>query len=207
MTTNPSQNTDPPGQTPPGSDPQGQTPPPTLGQTPPAPPQQQQKTPLDTLPSDVQDYIKLLRKEAKETREALEAEARRKTEAEQQRLKEQGEFKQLAEKHENRVKELEPIATRYTSLAQLVSGQIEDQVKDWPAEIKVFDPGTDAPIEERLEWVKKSRPLVEKMIQQNQAGQPGNAPNPRPAAGQAGTAQQNIDALRQRYQTSRGNPF
>jgi len=100
--------------------------------------------------------------------------------AEAARLKEAGEFKSLAEKHEARVKELEPINDRYSALSGLVASQIEAQIKDWPAEVKAFDPGADAPIEQRLAWLEKSKPLIEKLAQQQRATNPGNGPNPRP---------------------------
>jgi hypothetical protein len=102
--------------------------------------------------------------------------------AEQARLKEQGEFKQLAEQHEARVRELEPQVERLQTLASLVNTQIKAQIKDWPATVKVFDPGEDAPIEQRLAWVEKSKPLIEQLQIQAKGQQPGNGPNPRPTA-------------------------
>jgi hypothetical protein len=119
--------------------------------------------------------------------------------AEQQRLKEQGEYKQLAEQHAARVQELEPVAQSYAQLAELVSGQIESQIKDWPAELKAFDPGKDAPIESRLAWLEKSKPLLEKLMQQVRSTQPGNAPSPRPAGTNPG---KDVDELRTRYRES-----
>ena len=99
--------------------------------------------------------------------------------AEQVRLAEQGQFKQLAEQHEARVKELEPLAQSYAALADQLGKQVEGQMKDWPAEVKAFYPGSDAPIEQRLAWLEKSRALVEKLQQARST--PGNAPNPKPA--------------------------
>lgn len=119
--------------------------------------------------------------------------------AEQQRLKEQGEYKTLAEKHEARVKELEPLAQSYTQLATLVSGQIEAQIKDWPEEVKAFDPGPDS-VEQRLAWIEKSRPLVAKLTQQQAKPAPGNSPNPKPAGGNQ--QQADVDELRQRYRST-----
>lgn len=99
----------------------------------------------------------------------------------EERLKQQGEFQKLAEQHESRVKELEPTVERYTQLSSLVSQQIEAQIKDWPPEAKIFDPGKDAPIEQRLDWMNKAKALVDKLQAQPQT-RPGNAPNPRPAS-------------------------
>lgn len=164
--------------TPPGTEPQGQTPAtPPQGQTPAG----NQKTSIDSLPPDIQEYIKSLRADAKKYRDASEAEAKAKQAAEEQRLKEQGEFKQLAEKHETRVKELEPKAQELAELAELFTKQVQEQMKDWPQEVKNFYPGDDAPIKQRLDWLDKSRALVERLNQQRPSS-PGNRPNP-PAVG------------------------
>lgn len=182
------------GTTPEPGSPQGQTPNPQ-GLT----PNGSQKTPIAALPPDIQDYIKTLREEAKALNKEKEAEAQAKRQAEEARLKEQGEYKTLAEKHEARVRELEPLAQSYTQLATLVSGQIEAQIKDWPEEVRAFDPGKDAPIEQRLAWIEKSRALVAKL--QGQARPAGNGPNPRPAGG-AQHQQANVEELRQRYRST-----
>lgn len=179
MTTNPSQNTDPPGQTPPGSDPQGQTPNPqsqTQSGT-------SQKTPIDSLPADIQDYIARLRSEAEEANKQKKAEAHAKQAAEEQRLREQGEFKLLAEKHEARVKELEPKAARFDELAEKIRKQIKTATKEWPAEVKTFYPGDDADISVLQDWYDRSQPLLERFTQQARGQAPGNRPNP-PAQGQ-----------------------
>ena len=180
----------PPGQTPPGGLPPqgGQTPPaqpPPPGQTPPGQQPPVQRTPFDQLPLDVQDYIKSLRDEAKETRKALDAEARAKQQAEEARLQEQGQWKALAEKHQTRVQELEPIAADYAALASLLSTEIEEEIKDWPPESKTFYPGKDAPIKSLVEWRNKARPLVTKLQLQAQGQLPGNRPNPTPQGGRS----------------------
>ncbi len=102
--------------------------------------------------------------------------------AEQHRLKEQGEFKQLAEKHEARVKELEPTIERYTKLSDLVHEQIKEQISSWPDEVKSLVPGKETPVEERLASLEKLKPLAERFAQQQRGMQPGNSPNPKPSA-------------------------
>jgi len=133
------------------------------------------------LPPDIQDYIKRLRDEAEEANKLRKAEAKAKAEAEAARLKEQGEFKALAEKHETRVKELEPIAESYTRLASTMNAQIEAEIKDWPPEVKSLVPASDVPVESRLEHMNRLRPLLEKLQVQARGTQPGNSPNPRPS--------------------------
>lgn len=131
---------------------------------------------------DLQRQITELRTEnAKHRAKNKEQEASAQA-AEQQRLKEQGEFKQLAEKHEARVKELEPTVERYTKLSDLVHEQIKAQVKDWPDEVKSLVPGKETPVEERLASLEKLKPLAERFAQQQRGTQPGNSPNPKPSA-------------------------
>jgi hypothetical protein len=138
------------------------------------------------------------RKKAREQEIAVQA-------AEQERLKQQGEYKQLAETHEKRVKELEPLAALYQELADLVNAQIEVQIKDWPAEVKAFDPGKDASVKERQTWVNKSLPLVTKLVQ-TQPGTPGNSPGPKPVGSQQ-AQQQDVATLKDRYSATRGRLF
>src|SRR5260221_95399 len=179
---NPANSSDPQGQTPNGTDPQGQTPTTTpQGQT----PNGTQKTSLDSLPLDIQDYIKDLRKQSADSRKQLDTEAKAKQEAEQARLAEQGQFKELAAKHEARVKELEPISTSYKALSERVNSQIDEQIKQWPAEVKSLVPSSETPVEQRLEQLEKLRPLVDKLQLQAQGTQRGNAPTPKPT-GQVG---------------------
>lgn len=157
------------------------------------------KTPIGSLPADIQDYIKRLRDEAEEANKLRKAEAKAKQQAEEARMKEQGEFKALAEKHEARVKELEPVASRYDALATLVTEQIDAEIKDWPATVKALDPGSDAGIETRLAWRNKARAIVADLQQQARSTQPGNAPSPRPASR---NGSKDVDELRTRYRES-----
>jgi predicted nuclease with TOPRIM domain len=167
------ENTTPNGQAPNGTDPQSQA----LNSNGQAP----QETSNDSTLKALQDQIAELRREnAAHRRKNKEQEESAQAALEQQ-LKEQGQYKTLAEQREARVKELEPIQNRYSELSTLVAGQIETQIKDWPAEVRTFDPGPDASVEQRLAWLEKSKPLIEKLQQQARASQPGNAPNPRPS--------------------------
>jgi hypothetical protein len=178
MTTNPSQHTDPPGQAPGSSVPPGQAP----NQTPPqagGDSQQQQSLSQEDIQRIIADLRKenaAYRKKAKEQDEAAQA-------AEQERLRQAGEYKQLAEQHEKRVKELEPIQESYTRLAEQINAQIAAEVKDWPTEVKSLVPDTNVPVESRLEQVAKLRPLIAQLTQQARGQAPGNRPNP-PAQGQ-----------------------
>jgi len=72
---------------------------------------------------------------------AIDAKAKSDREAaEAQRLTEQQEFKTLAERHEAKVREIEPqlqaATTERDALRTHVNRQIDTAMKDWPAEIK-----------------------------------------------------------------------
>jgi hypothetical protein len=155
-----------------------------------------------TIAEDLQRQIAELRREnaahRKKNKDAEDAAAL----AEQQRLKEQGEFKKLAEQHETRVKELEPVATSYAKLAEQIQAQIEAEIKDWPAEVKALVPGSDVPAEQRLEQMTRLRPLLEKLQVQARGQNPGNRPNPQPA-NQQDARQQRIEATRAAAQQRR----
>ncbi len=167
------------GQTPNNVDPTGQTPTtPPNGQTPNGTPP---KTAFESLPQDIQDMITGLRTENKDKRKAIDAIEAEKKLAEEQKLREQGEFQKLAEQHQARVRELEPVQERYNALAELVNEQIKTQVSDWPEEVKSLVPDKKTPVEERLKSLEKLKPLAERFAVQQRGQSPGNVPNPKPA--------------------------
>jgi len=191
----PEPNNSDPGQAPGNQNPPGQAP-----NSPGQAPNEPQTTPTT---EELQRQIAELRREnashRKKNKEAEDA-------AEQQRLAalaEQGEFKKLAEKHEARVKELEPISQSYTKLAEQISAQIEAEIKDWPQEVKTLVPGADVPVEQRLEQMTRLRPLLEKLQVQARTQQPGNRPNPQVATPQA-QKQAQMEANRAAFQKQRG---
>src|SRR5690242_4127617 len=63
-----------------------------------------ERTPIESLPVDTQEYLKRLLDENKSYRKRAQEQERAAQAAEQARLTEQGQFKQLAEQHEARVK-------------------------------------------------------------------------------------------------------
>jgi len=193
--------TDPPGQTPPGTEPPGQTPNPQSQTT-----SGSQQTPITSLPQDIQDYIARLRDEAEAANKAKKAEAKAKQAAEEARLAEQGQFKELASKHELRVKELEPIAQSYNALAETLSAQIDAEIKDWPSVVKALVPGADVPVEQRLAQMTRLRPLLEKLQLQTRGQQPGNRPNPAPVS-QQDARQQHMEANRASFVQKRSYGF
>ncbi len=140
-----------------------------------------------------------LRKENSDNRKKVKAQEEAQERAEQERLKQAGEWQKLAETKEERLKQLEPVAEGYSRLSSMMASQIEAGIKEWPAEVKAFDPGKDAPIEARLDWFEKSKPLVSKLTAATTGTghRPGNGPGPR-QAGEVGqeTANKTVQELR-----------
>lgn len=169
------------------------------GQAPTSNGQAPNENPNDTTPTleELQRLVKELRAEnAKHRKKATEQETARAA-AEQQRMQEQGQYKELAERYQQELEALNPVKSQYDALSEQMTAQIESQIKHWPAEVKVFDPGKDAPVETRMEWMTKAQALVDKMQQQARASQPGNAPGPKPSAPTSEALQKSmIDRLR-----------
>jgi chromosome segregation ATPase len=174
---NPANSSDPQVQATQNQNPQGQAPN-SNGQVP-------NETPNHPTTEELQRQIKELRNENASHRKKFKDQEEANSAAEQARMAEQGQFKELAAKHEARVKELEPISTSYKALSERVNAQIDTQVKDWPAEVKSLVPSSETPVEQRLEQLERLRPLVDKLQLQAQGTQRGNAPNPKPT-GQVG---------------------
>ena len=150
----------------------------------------------NTSTDDLQREIAALKREAQSLRKQRRDQEEAEKTAKDAQLKEQGKYKDLAEQHEARVRQLEPVEQKYSQLTEILSGQIKEQIKNWPAEVMNFYPGDDAPIEQRLNWMEKGKALVEKLQQQAKGQQPGNAPNPRPSQAPAENANDFYSKLR-----------
>lgn len=134
--------------------------------------------------TEQQDAINAIIKKEKDAWKR-KAEADAKTE----KAKADGEWKTLAETHEARVKELEPLEEEVKTLRSLLNEQVDAEVKEWPAEVKALDPGADN-LKARQAWLKNSRPIVEKLKAAPKApsteGGAGNRPNANKPADKAG---------------------
>jgi DNA repair ATPase RecN len=132
---------------------------------------------IDTIMRELREA----RNEAKNLRTRLKDFESSKEEADKQALAEQGKFKELHEKAEARVKELEPVAERYQQLNQLAVTRAQAEVKDWPKEVKDLLPsGENLDALAYLDAVEKFKPLATRLAQPPQ-GRPGNPASPTPA--------------------------
>jgi hypothetical protein len=143
---------------------------------------------VDELPEWAQREIRDLRKENGDRRKAEQSAAEAARKAEEDRMAQQNEWRELAQKRLERITELEPQATqqaeRLTRMEAMLLGQLEAEIKDWPAELKQLDPGKDADLLSRFDWLQKSRALAQKLITRTPA--PGNGARPLPAGVKVG---------------------
>lgn len=133
----------------------------------------------------------------KREREAAATKAQKDKEtADADALKEQQRFKELAETHEAKVKELSPQVETLTAerdqLQAIVGAAIDAETKDWAAEVKALLPA-EAGVLERYAAVERTRGLAARLA--TTPPPPGNGPNPKPAGGAAGTDQQARDRV------------
>lgn len=116
-------------------------------------------------------------------REKAEWQRRTEAKAREDKAKADGEWKTLAEQHEARVKELEPLEEEVKTLRSLINEQIDGEIKEWPDEVKKLDPGGDS-LKARQMWLTNSRPIVEKLKAAPKApateGGAGNRPGATP---------------------------
>jgi hypothetical protein len=120
--------------------------------------------------------------EAKNLRARLKALETEKEKTDAEQLAKQGEFKTLYEQEQAKVKGLEPVVEENSYLRDYAMKQLEATIKDWPEEVKAFDPGKKASLQARLDWLEKSKPLVAKLTnQQQQQRQAGAFRSPPPA--------------------------
>lgn len=122
------------------------------------------KTPLESLPPDVQDYIKELRVEAKSAREerlALKQQLDAAKTAQQAQLAEQGNFKALAEQHAAEVARLKAFETRAADLDAMIRAGNDERMKTIPDNKKpLVQPLIDALSPEKLQAYLNANPSL-----------------------------------------------
>jgi seryl-tRNA synthetase len=121
----------------------------------PAPPPVDEKTSIDSLPPDIQAYIRDLRQEAKANREKLEAQQRKQTQeaeaAHRKEAEEQGRYQDI-------IAELEPKAQRAAELEQKIAAYFSERkeqlLKSVPEDRHdLIPPGA---LEDQVAWIEKA---------------------------------------------------
>src|SRR5262245_38173749 len=91
---------------------------------------------IETLPKEVQDYIRSLREENKSyrlAREKTEADAKTQQEAD---LAQKQEWQKLADQRKDEIQLLKPKAELADKLTEIFADQMNEEIKDWPEVIK-----------------------------------------------------------------------
>ena len=165
----------------------------------------QEPNKLENLPKWAQDLISGVKTELDGYKTKEQQIAAEKEQADKDRLTAEGKHKELADKYEGRVKELEPLVGTVERLTGHVNAGIEAEIKGWPEELKAFDPGKDN-LDARMVWVEKARALAAKLTtaQSGKTGQmkPGNAGGPPPAGGGVNGVKDAQDAQKQKMRAS-----
>lgn len=136
---------------------------------------------LEDLPDWAQKMFKGLSAENYRRRKAEKDQAAAAAKAEEERLAQQQEWQKLAEQRQARIAELEPLTERTSKLEAMLAEQLAAAIKEWPAELKQLDPGDGADLLTRLDWMRKSQPLAQKLMER--PATPGNMPTPKPNGG------------------------
>lgn len=133
---------------------------------------------------EVNDRLKTIEDENAKQAKARQAE-------DEKKLADQAKWQELADQRQARIAELEPqhaaLTERTTALEEILAAIVEKEVKEWPAEVKEFDPGKEADVVARYKWLEKGRALAAKLAAT--PATPGNSRGPK-IAGAAGQGQQ-----------------
>jgi hypothetical protein len=127
---------------------------------------------------------RLTRAKAKWETDATAEADKAKAEAEKTRLKEQAEWQKLAETHEARVKELEPLEVQVKAYADAVEALLAARVKELGEQAKTAVealPGTPGPLD-KLNWLTANEALF-KPAAGNGVGTPGRSKPKPPTTG------------------------
>ena len=149
-----------------------------------------------------QERVKGVCAENYRRRKAEKDQAAAAAKAEEERLAQQQEWQKLAEQRQARIAEVEPLTERTSKLEAMLAEQLAAAIKEWPAELKQLDPGDGADLLTRLDWMRKSQPLAQKLMERPAA--PGNMPTPKPANG---SGKPDDEAARQRQMRWAQNQF
>jgi uncharacterized protein YPO0396 len=122
-------------------------------------------------------------RERKATEERTAAERQK---AELAQLAAKAEWEEIAKQHEQTVRELQPqldtYKTRLETLSERLNRQIEQGIRDWPAEARKMVPASED-VAARLDAYENMRNLLDGGRLNGR--QPGNGTGPRPTAGPA----------------------
>lgn len=110
------------------------------------------RTDLNTLPEDVQEYIRELRREARKANDAKKEAAREKEAAERDRLAKAQEWEALAKQYEQDLNATKPRAERVDAMEQLLLDMAQKRIDRLPKQYRSLVPEYDDPVK-TLAWL------------------------------------------------------
>jgi hypothetical protein len=125
---------------------------------------------------------------AEHTRKTEAKAAAERKAAEEKALADNAEWKTLADQRGAELEQTKAQAQAATAYAKRLNAMVDAEIAEWPEEVKGLDPGKDA-IEQRLDWLEKSRPLAKRLAAlpkapATEAGAGSGTPPATPPAGQ-----------------------
>lgn len=136
-------------------------------------PPQEQTVPYARF-KEINDRLKAM--EDEQTKQAAERQA-----ADEKRMAEQAEWQKLAETHKGTLEKLQPRIATLDKLTEMVLAQYQDEVKEWPEQVRAMAPADEADILIKLDWLKRAKPLALELMN-DKTPVPGNGGRPKPAA-------------------------
>mgnify|MGYP001289128181 FL=1 len=151
---------------------------------------------------------KALERELAEIRKQIAESEAAKAKAAEEEAARRGEFEKLATERQARLEKLEEertalaqerdaLAAKLAAYEEREKARIERGLKDLPDDLRAFDPGPDAPLDQRLRWFETAQELAAKRLAQPV---PGHGPAPQPAQGDPKAAD---EARRRQWQLAR----
>jgi hypothetical protein len=101
-----------------------------------------ENTPLSAFPPAIQEYVKALRQESRQRKDAAKKAADEARKAEEKRLEEQQEWKKLADARQLELDKLQPIAEQNEVIKAAFNASLDNRLKQIPEDIrkKTVDP-------------------------------------------------------------------
>jgi flagellar biosynthesis GTPase FlhF len=128
---------------------------------------------------------------------AAEEEAARRGEFEKLATERQAKLEKLEAERAALAQEREALAAKIAAYEERERARIERGLKDLPDDLRAFDPGPDAPLDQRLRWFETAQEVAARRIAQPV---PGHGPAPQPVQGDPKAAE---EARRRQWQLAR----
>ena len=138
---------------------------------------------LEDLPDYWKNHIKSLRTENRDFRTKDEQAAKDKEDAERKDLEQRQAWEEIANKTQQEVERLKPLAADAEKLGALISSQIDEEVAKWPKEVSGTQPEGELSALARYEWFVRMKPLAQRLMQvdtQSTQTRVGNRSGPPP---------------------------